>query len=167
MANEIRDAFNLVYADGPVSSPANPQKEEIRPIGGIIQGVTDSLDARVVTVEGSVAGLPAEIDALSDRIDGVESVASAGILWTTQTIRVRSTANVVLASGLENGDTLNGVTLATGDNVFLGSQTAPAENGIYTVVASGRRAESRIETRRRRLPSKVSCEQRILRRVVQ
>jgi hypothetical protein len=51
--------------------------------------------------------------------------------------RVMSTANVALATALENGDTLNGVTLATGDTVLLAFQTAAAENGLYTVVASG------------------------------
>jgi hypothetical protein len=43
----------------------------------------------------------------------------------------------VIATALENGDTLNGLTLSTGDRVFLVAQTAPAENGIYVVVASG------------------------------
>lgn len=76
------------------------------------------------------------------RIAGVEAVTTAGIKWTSQSIRVRSTANVVIASALENGDTLNGVTLATGDHVFLGSQTDPAQNGLYTVVASGAAARA-------------------------
>ena len=77
---------------------------------------------------------------VADEIDTVAAVAAsavAGINWTPHAIRVRSTGNVTIASGLENGDTLNGVTLAAGDHVFLGSQSAPAENGIYTVVASG------------------------------
>lgn len=58
-------------------------------------------------------------------------------LGKRSTVRAASTANVVIASALENGDTLDGVTLATGDNVLLKDQTDPAENGIYTVVASG------------------------------
>jgi hypothetical protein len=74
---------------------------------------------------------------VEDRIDAVEAAAIFGIRWTTNAVRVRSTGNVAIATALENGDTLNGVTLATGNHVFLGSQTAPAENGIYTVVASG------------------------------
>lgn len=65
------------------------------------------------------------------------AAASVGLRWTSNRVRVRSTGNVALATALENGDTLNGVTLATGDHVFLGSQTDPKENGIYTVVASG------------------------------
>lgn len=53
------------------------------------------------------------------------------------TVVAVSTGNVALATGLENGDTLDGVTLATGNLVLLVAQSAPAENGAYTVVASG------------------------------
>jgi len=51
--------------------------------------------------------------------------------------RVASTANVTIASALENGDTLDGITLVTGDRVLLKNQTTDSQNGIYTVVASG------------------------------
>lgn len=51
--------------------------------------------------------------------------------------RVATTANVALSTALENGDTLNGVTLATGDVVFVWQQTTGAENGLYVVKASG------------------------------
>lgn len=46
-------------------------------------------------------------------------------------------ANVNLANELENGDTLDGVVLATGDRVLLRSQTDATENGVYLVAASG------------------------------
>lgn len=52
-------------------------------------------------------------------------------------VRVATTGNVNLATDLENGDTIDGVVLATGDRVLVKSQTAPAENGIYIVPASG------------------------------
>lgn len=52
-------------------------------------------------------------------------------------VRAASTANGTLASAFENGDSLDGVTLATGDRILLKNQTAAAENGIYTVNASG------------------------------
>jgi hypothetical protein len=48
-----------------------------------------------------------------------------------------TTANVNLASALENGDTLDGVTLATNDRVLVKNQTTTSENGIYVVQASG------------------------------
>lgn len=79
----------------------------------------------------------ATFDVVENELEAVEALATVGVKWTPNTIRVRSTANVAIATALENGDTLNGVTLATGNHVFLGSQSAPAENGIYTVVASG------------------------------
>lgn len=52
--------------------------------------------------------------------------------------RVKTTANVDLAGGgLAAGTTHDDVELAEGDRVLVGSQTAPAENGIYVVPASG------------------------------
>jgi len=51
--------------------------------------------------------------------------------------RAASTADVTIASALENGDTLDGITLVTGDRVLLKNQTTDSQNGIYTVVASG------------------------------
>jgi hypothetical protein len=42
-----------------------------------------------------------------------------------------------LASDFENGDTVDGVVLATNDRILIKNQAAPAENGIYTVNASG------------------------------
>jgi hypothetical protein len=51
--------------------------------------------------------------------------------------RVASTANVTLASAVENGDTLDGVVLATNDVILLKNQTTATENGIYTVNVSG------------------------------
>ena len=51
--------------------------------------------------------------------------------------RVASTSNVNLANALENGDTLDGVTLQTGNRILIRSQTTASENGIYTVPSSG------------------------------
>ena len=51
--------------------------------------------------------------------------------------RVATTANVNLSNGLENGDTLDGITLVTGDKVLVKDQTDATENGIYLVPASG------------------------------
>jgi hypothetical protein len=52
-------------------------------------------------------------------------------------VRVATTTAGTLASSFENGDTVNGVVLATGNRILIKNQTAPAENGIYTVNASG------------------------------
>ena len=54
-----------------------------------------------------------------------------------QSVRVASTVNIAVATALVNASTIDGVAVATGDRVLLKNQTLPAENGIYTVVASG------------------------------
>ncbi len=51
--------------------------------------------------------------------------------------RVATTANINLSNALENGDTLDGITLATGNKILVKDQTDATENGIYDVVASG------------------------------
>ena len=62
--------------------------------------------------------------------------AVAGLSWK-QAVRVATTANVDLSTDLENGDTIDGITLATGDRVLVKNQSAAADNGIYIVQASG------------------------------
>lgn len=52
------------------------------------------------------------------------------------TVRAATTADITIATALNNGDTLDGVSLATGDLVLVKNQSAPAANGIYIVGAT-------------------------------
>lgn len=52
-------------------------------------------------------------------------------------VKVATTANGTLASDFENGDTVDGVVLTTGDRILLKNQSSQSENGIYVVEASG------------------------------
>lgn len=52
-------------------------------------------------------------------------------------VRVATTAAGTLSSDFENGDSIDGVTLATGDRILIKDQASAPENGIYTVNASG------------------------------
>lgn len=52
-------------------------------------------------------------------------------------VRVATTAAGTLISSFENGDSVDGVTLATGDRILIKDQAAGADNGIYVVQASG------------------------------
>jgi len=52
-------------------------------------------------------------------------------------VRVATTGPGTLATSFENGDSVDGVTLATGNLILIKNQVAPAENGVYTVNASG------------------------------
>ena len=50
-----------------------------------------------------------------------------------ESVRVATTANITIATALNNGDTLDGITLATDDRVLVKDQSTGAENGIYVV----------------------------------
>lgn len=51
--------------------------------------------------------------------------------------RVATTANITLASQAENGDSIDGIVLATNDLLLVKNQTTATENGVYVVQASG------------------------------
>ena len=65
----------------------------------------------------------------------VDNVAR-GLQWKAP-VRVTTTTNGTLASAYANGQSIDGVVLATGDRILLKDQTTAADNGIYTVNASG------------------------------
>ncbi len=71
------------------------------------------------------AATKAYVDAVKVGLDVKDSVVAA------------STGNGTLSSAYENGDTLDGVTLATNDRILLKDQSTGSENGIYTVNSSG------------------------------
>lgn len=52
-------------------------------------------------------------------------------------VRAATTANGTLASDFENGDVIDGVTLATNDRILIKNQSTGSQNGIYVVNASG------------------------------
>lgn len=60
----------------------------------------------------------------------------AGLSWKDE-VRVATTADAALATAYENGDTVDGVVLATGDRILIKDQSTGADNGIYVVNASG------------------------------
>lgn len=51
--------------------------------------------------------------------------------------KVATTSNGVLATAYTSGQSIDGVTLTTGDRILLKNQTSQSENGLYTVNASG------------------------------
>jgi hypothetical protein len=61
-------------------------------------------------------------------VDGI-----AANLGKRQTVRAATTANITISTGLNNGDTLDDVTLATSDLVLVKNQTAHEQNGVYVV----------------------------------
>jgi len=59
-----------------------------------------------------------------------------------QSVRVATTEPINLASDLEAGDEIDGVTLVAGDRVLVKNQSTASENGIYVAVASGAASRS-------------------------
>jgi hypothetical protein len=63
--------------------------------------------------------------------------ATAQGLDVKDSVRAATIANGTLASAFENGDVIDGVTLATNDRILIKNQTDQTANGIYIVQASG------------------------------
>ena len=62
--------------------------------------------------------------------------AVTGLSWK-QAVRVATTTNGTLATAYQNGSSVDGITLATGDRILIKNQTTQTENGIYVVNATG------------------------------
>jgi len=101
--------------------------------------VSDVTETELGYLDGVTSAVQTQMDtkAATTYVDN----AIAG-LRTRIICEAASTANVTIASALENGDTIDGVTLATGDQVLLKDQSTGSQNGIYTVVASGAASRS-------------------------
>lgn len=89
-----------------------------------------TISATSVSISGSVTN--ATDAATKAYVDGVASG-----LDVKASVRVATTANLNLSTALENGDTVDGITLATGDRVLVKNQSTGSQNGIYVVQASG------------------------------
>jgi hypothetical protein len=89
-----------------------------------------TVSATSVTISGAVTN--ATDAATKAYVDGVASG-----LDVKASVRVATTANVDLSEALENGDVVDGVTLATGNRVLVKNQSTGSQNGIYVVQASG------------------------------
>jgi hypothetical protein len=78
--------------------------------------------------------------AASDAINKGQLDAALNGLKPKAAARAATTANIVIATALNSGDVIDGVTLANGDRVLVKDQAASEENGIYVVGASPARS---------------------------
>jgi hypothetical protein len=62
--------------------------------------------------------------------------------FTNFTCRGATTANIAIATALNNGDSLDGLTLSDGDLILVKNQSSAAENGVYVVGAVPARSTS-------------------------
>ena len=85
---------------------------------------------------GSITGLGSPSNASDAATKNYVDGLVAG-LKTRIIVRAATTANIDLTQDLQNGDTLDSITLATNDKILVKNQTNQTQNGIYVVVASG------------------------------
>ena len=92
--------------------------------------------SNVAITGGSIVGLgsPSQNDQAATKLY-VDNLVTG--LKTRIICRAATTGNISLSFDLQNGDTLDGITLATGDRILVKDQSTNTENGVYKVVASG------------------------------
>jgi hypothetical protein len=85
---------------------------------------------------GTVTGLPTPTNGTDATNKNYVDSVVAGLSWK-QAVRVATTANGTIATAFAAGQTIDGVTLVTGDRILIKNQATQTENGIYIVASSG------------------------------
>jgi hypothetical protein len=107
------------------------------------QTLTNKTLGSGTTLSANMAAGSNKITGLADPTDAQDAATKAYVDAVSQGLHIHesvvtaTTINVNLANALENGDTLDGIVLATGNRILVKNQTTTSENGIYVVQASG------------------------------
>ena len=119
------DVDNLTLNGNEISSTNTNGNISLNPNGS---GVIDANNSRISNItdptQAQDAATKAYVDAVKQSLDIKDSV------------RVATTANITIASDLNVGDTIDGITLADGDRVLVKDQSTASENGIYVAGSS-------------------------------
>ena len=118
----------LDYDDNTGAISVDPSEFALNAVGaptGAVSMATYKITGLGTPTDAADAATKAYVDSVAEGLHIHESVVAA------------TTTNVALATALENGDVLDGITLATGNRILVKNQTTQSENGIYTVNASG------------------------------
>ncbi len=123
------DVDNLTLNGNEISSTNTNGNISLNPNGS---GTIDANSSRIVNITDPTGAQDAAtkgyVDAVKQALDIKDSV------------RVATTANITIATALNVGDAIDGVTLADGDRVLVKDQSTGSENGIYTAGSSPARA---------------------------
>ena len=126
---------------------ADVSDTEIGYLNGVTSGIQAQLDAKLAlaggTMTGAIAMGTSKITGLGTPTDSADAATKAYVdalgegLHIHASVVAATTANITLATDVENGDVLDGVTLATGNRILVKNQSTASQNGIYVVAASG------------------------------
>jgi hypothetical protein len=105
---------------------------------GLLNGATSNATVSTLVQRDSSGNIKVAdpTEAAHAATKGYVDAARSG-LDVKQSVRAATTGAINLSNDLENGDAIDGVTLATGDRVLVKHQGTASENGIYVVQASG------------------------------
>ena len=109
-------------------------------------GVQSNRLDQMAAPTGSVSLNSQTITNLSDPVNASDAATKSFVEATAQGLDVKdscvaaTTANITISTALNNGDTLDGVTLSTNDRVLVKDQSTSSQNGIYVVGSSPARA---------------------------
>jgi len=128
VANDIPSIPHTSISDFDAGVRANRLDQMAAPTGSVSansQKITNLADP----TSDSDAASKSYVDGVAQGLDVKDSVVAA------------TTANITIATALNNGDTLDGVTLSTNDRVLVKDQSTASQNGIYIVGSSPARAD--------------------------
>lgn len=119
---------------------ADVSDTEIGYLNGVTSAIQTQIDSKLNkagdTMTGALTLSGAPTDPLHAATKGYVDAAVEG-LHVHPSVKAATTGNITLSTDVENGDTLDGITLATGDRILVKDQTTKSQNGIYVVSASG------------------------------
>ena len=107
---------------------------------------TNRLD-QMAAPTGSVSLNSQTITNVADPVNAQDAATKGFVEATSQGLDVKdscvaaTTGNITIATALNNGDTIDGVTLSTNDRVLVKDQSTASQNGIYVVGSSPARAD--------------------------
>ena len=106
-------------------------------------GVRTNTLSQMAAPTGAVSFNSQKITNLADPTGDADAANKGYVDGVAQGLKVKdsvvatTTANGTLSSAFANGQSIDGVTLQTGDRILIKNQTTASQNGIYNVNASG------------------------------
>ena len=101
-----------------------------------VEKAGDTMAGTLNMSSNRITNLPSPSDDADAATKGYVDATASG-LDVKASVRVATTGNLDFNTGFANGQTIDGVAIATGDRILIKDQTNGAQNGIFVVEASG------------------------------